>query len=390
MVISIAPLNISNYSISIPFLKIHEKGSILNLTEITLNCTIAKFGNFTDNRGIHLNTTQKVSVYATNYYSGTAESFLVLPVTGLGQHYGVAAYEPYSTTNTRFIMVVATNNTTNGYISDGKSFHNFSLNHLDVYQFTTFYDIQSMSVTSDKPVTVITGTSCTTIPHDVSACDLITEQMIPFQSLNNIYIVPPTPPKKAYELKVTHFNDSVLDTTCFHNISRQICTNDSTYFIRMGTTPTIISSNQIISVVQFAFGNGYPQTGIGDPFMTVVQGLQNYMNDYTFAIPRVYTNADNHISITIPTVNLNGLILDGSNLAVPQNNIFNVSAPLANYTVFILKVDAGYHRIYHKDIDVKFGLLVYGFGAGVDKYVGFGYPGGMQLSMFGECQLIFY
>ncbi|XP_060567456.1 uncharacterized protein LOC132726197 [Ruditapes philippinarum] len=377
--ITIASSSSGSYNISIPFLNLDKGGPIGKLTEIKINCSIARFGNFIENRGIYLTTSHDVSVYATNYNEGSADSFLVLPVSAIGQYYTVAAYEPLRSENI-FIMVVATNSTTQGYINDGNSLHNFTLNQLDVFQFTTVIDIQGMSVTSDKPVTVISGTKCANIPHGVGYCDIITEQMLPLQALDNIYIVPPTPPKEAYELKVTHFNSSVTDSTCFHNISKTVCRHDSSVFIRMGNTPTVVVSKSIISVFQFGFGKLYPKVNIGDPFMTVIQGLQNFLNAYYFAIPSVYINASNHISVIIPKVNMDGLILDESNLTDAQEDIFNVSAPLDNYTVLIMNVSFGFHHIYHINSNVKFGLQVYGLGE--INAVGYGYPGGMQLSNF--------
>lgn len=381
--LSIVSSSLGSYNIRIPFLDLNKSGTIEKLTEIELNCRIARFGNFSEKRGIYLTTSHDVSVYATNYYSSTAESFLVLPVSAIGQYYTVAAYEPLQSENI-FIMIVASSPSTKGYINDGKSLQNFTLNQFEVFQFTTVRDIQGMSVTSDQPVTVISGTTCANIPPNVGACDVITEQMIPLQALDNIYIVPPTPPKEAYELKVSHFNSSIIVSTCFFNISRTFCTNDSSVFIRMGNTPTVVVSKSTISVVQFGFGNEYPKKHIGDPFMTVIQGLKNFLNSYYFAIPSVYINASNRISVIIPKVNMDGLILDGSNLTAAQKDTYNVSASLNNYTVLTIKVSSGFHHIYHVNSHVKFGLQVYGLGELTNTYVGYGYPGGMQLSNFDE------
>jgi hypothetical protein len=154
----------------------------------------------------------------------------------------------------------------------------------------------------------------------------------------------------------------------------------------MGNTPTVIVSKSFISVFQFGFGNGYPKVIIGDPFMTVIQGLKNFLNSYYFAIPSVYMNARNNISVIIPKVNIDGLILDGSNLTSVQKDIFNVSAPFNNYTVLTMNVNSGFHYIYHVNSNVKFGLQVYGLGEITNTYVGYGYPGGMQLSNFGKCR----
>ena len=76
-----------------------------------------------------------------------------------------------------------------------------------------------MTFTSDKPVTVITGTSWMSIPYDICNYDHIVEQMIQIKSFDNIYIEPHTPPKEAYELKVTHYNyNYILSKTCIQTV----------------------------------------------------------------------------------------------------------------------------------------------------------------------------
>ncbi|XP_053383507.1 uncharacterized protein LOC123540518 [Mercenaria mercenaria] len=382
--VSIAAFTTGTYNFTVPYLNISKTGTIQsNLTEIKLNCSIAKFGTFTDRRGLYLKTSTEVAVYATNYESDTAESFLVIPVPETGKQYSTAAYQPVDSSENRFVLVAASSPETHGCIyndTSGRFVTNFSLNPLEVYQLSTSDTLHGIRVIADKQVAVITGTTCATIPHSISACDIITEQMIPTKSWDKIYIAPPTPPKEAYELRVTKTNSSVSGQICFHNQTSYYCGNDSTISMRMGNRPTVIVSDNPISVVQFGFGNGYPLSGVGDPFMTVIPGLGNFLNNYSFAIPNIYRNAQNHLSIIIPTKYIQGLVLDGLNLTIAHNDMLNVSEPLDNYTVVILNVSSGYHHLYHTKNYVKFGLLIYGLGTTSDKYVGFGYPGGMRLS----------
>lgn len=80
-----------------------------------------------------------------------------------------------------------------------------------------------------------------------------------------------------------------------------------------------------------------------------------------------------YLCIIIPTVNENGLKLDGLYTNSSSDFIYNrqsVPNPFSNYTILKMIVTTGYHELIHENKRVTFGALIYGLGYGI----GYGFP----------------
>jgi hypothetical protein len=136
----------------------------------------------------------------------------------------------------------------------------------------------------------------------------------------------------------------------------------------MGTDPVVVTSAAPISVVQYGVGYDYDRVN-GAPFMTVIPGISNYLNEYYFVVPSVYIYLNNYLSVIVPSSQAYELYLDGSSLTVIKQ--YNVPDPFSNYTVIIANITAGYHRLWlwlsswfwvHKWLISKRIVCLYNFG----------------------------
>lgn len=376
IILDVASEKEGNLYYNIPYFNINRNITLRQgNTSIDINSTLAQNGTWTEQHGILIFTDVPVAVIMTSYSSDTAESYLALPIPALGSHYRVASYRPLKTTSRydAVILVIAAFDNTSVTV---RGFYNTTtsliLNRLFVHQISSSDDLSNTEIIASKPVAVISGTLCANVPHNVKYCDMLLEQMIPVESWQaGTYIVPPFFMSKGFILKILT-NSS--DTFCLQNSTRKFC-NTSQHLpeedFLMGTDPVVVTSSEHISVVQYGLGKNYDSVD-GDPYMTLIPSIDNYLNAYYFVIPEAYSNLTSFISVIVPLSKVHGLWLDGS--APTARHQYSV--PGMNFTVLLFEVGIGYHTLKHSDAGVKFGALVYGRKSGV----GYGFPLGFQFS----------
>jgi hypothetical protein len=193
--------------------------------------------------------------------------------------------------------------------------------------------------------------------------------MVPTSHWQKSFIVPPVFPKQGFVLKIlTIHNETVRiknTTNTINNFSSILPYGE----ILMGTDPVVVTSAAAISVFQYGVGHYYDNVH-GKPFMTVIPGISNYLNNYYFVVPSLYNDLNNFLSVIVPSSLVQELYLDGSSLKVIKQ--YNVPDPFSNYTVIIAYITVGYHRLWHANSNVMFGATVYG----LDSESGYGFPVG--------------
>ena len=104
---------------------------------------------------------------------------------------------------------------------------------------------------------------------------------------------------------------------------------------------------------------------IGDPAFMLAVPFEQYRSDYVFLTPDKY--ASSYVTVTARTGS--AITLDGTVLATDSFKPVGTG----EFSATTVNLNPGNHTIRSDD---KFGIIVYGF----DKYVSYGYPGGLDLN----------
>ena len=293
----------------------------------------------------------------------------------------------------------------------------FTANAGQTILFTLTDDLSGTVIRSSKPLALFSGHECGNVPVGSTACDHLVEQMPPGLTFGNtVFVVPFAGRVSGDMIRVATLTDgtqvSVTCVTSAQDTPQALAPVSGDNLIDRGEylsfmTPgnqanrpnykpsyCCIDANKPILVVQY--GTGYTTdaglfgkttaTESGDPFMSIVPPVTQYMNNYTLTSIRGSAGsfADRFVNLAIAAE-----FFDNSPAARARIKLNGTAAsPIDGYIPFYcsnneicgygaqVSVPAGVVNIYHE-------VSSYGLMAGYYAYQqqnSFGFPQGFELS----------
>ncbi|MBW2276197.1 MAG: IgGFc-binding protein, partial [Deltaproteobacteria bacterium] len=237
-------------------------------------------------------------------------------------------------------------------------------------------DLTGSLVEADKPIAIIAGHYATNIPTSSGSQDHLEEQVFPFETLSNSYVVaapavPALPDGKEQFIRVIAAQD---DTTITYEPD---IPSADTYLADVGSFVEIpqhvgdhlITADKKVLVVQYMESGyaGLPSEvdPIGDPAMAQAVATDQYRSSYLFHAPANYET--NYVNIVAPggaEVQLDGATVSGF---VPVGD--------SGWDVARVELDNSGDGNHFAESDEPFGVSVYGYGWCTSYW----YPGGLDL-----------
>lgn len=256
----------------------------------------------------------------------------------------------------------------------------YTMNRGDVLQLMVQADTSGLQnrdfsgglVQADKPVQVITGSRCITVPQGVPACDHIEESVLPAETLGKHYIVTvPTAPKGTPVGHVVRVYGNTGATTFTYpgyrppNAPNGINAGQVVDLGQVNRDFEIVGDHEFM-VGSFQLGGQTvaPLTGNGDPAQSFPVTVEQWRTKYVFLAPNDYEAS--YADIVLPAGAT--ATLDGQ--AVPAGTAIS-----SGYTVSRVKLSSsGVHLLQSAS---QVGLQVLGYGS----YTSYQYPGGLNLGL---------
>ena len=243
-------------------------------------------------------------------------------------------------------------------------------------------DLTGSRVTSNKPISFISGHECGNIPEGINYCDQLVEQIPPTATWGKTFILRTIAGRTAYDIiKVLASQDNTDVTVSCTNIPLQ------TFSIEKGESKNVnvssnnscfFSSTRPVLIVQFSVASNIDGVFQGDPLMVVIPPIEQYQSSYSISIlsPSLDLIQLNYINIMVPVgVDPSGIRLNGSDLS----NVMFTSIPCGNNiegscgSTALVPVSEVQSSLTHTDPSVTFGAIVYWLAF----RVGSGYFAGM-------------
>ena len=344
-----------------------------------------------ENLGVHVVSSNPVTVTATSHRYQTTDSYLALPVATLGRRYRAMGYKWLANDLlSQFAVVAAHDQTTVTIVPSvhtklgrkaGKPF-TITLNRGEVYQVMPEFNPKTMSdltgslVEADKPVALFSGNNCAYVPTNMyKACNILIEQLPPTDTWGTSFVASPFADRKFYILRVVADKEGTEVTLN----GKPVATLGPGGFYEAKDLKdhAVISSNLPVMVTQFATGftyradRGELADSIGDPMMILLPPTNGFLATYHITVP-FDGEWENYVNLTVPAHAREALRVNGKPV---DPSIFH-PLPNSSYVAGSLRLEGGTHRI---DAPEPFGLIQYGFGYGSKIYDAYGNVGGMGL-----------
>lgn len=282
----------------------------------------------------------------------------------------------------------------------------FVLNQTQTLYTSSPYDLSGSHITSNLPITLISGHECGNVPHNVSQCDHMMEQIPPTLNWGKRFLLGPTAGRIADDIVkiVSSEADAAINVSCtastpdatprttFHQY--QITEKGGTVNFTKSYTHgyCYMVSSQPVLMVKFAVGvGGDRQTNPkGDPFMVLIPAVEQYLKQMVFATAQQFQYSSlsltHFLNIFVPenvdTFNSSHILLDGEApttewVAIPCNTQTFGAEEVCGYSTQVsLSGPQVAHWLAHNRLGGRVSGVVYGF----DYRESYAYVAGLNLS----------
>ena len=340
-------------------------------------------------KGLAVRANGQISVTAYNSYSILAGSSIGAFRLYSQSHLKLSTctYISINYGGSSFILIVGAHNSTTVTI---KPTVELSLKHselfaanetslLVVHEYATLLllaeaDLTGTVITSNKPLTVITGSQCGNVPMGYKGCDHFVTQIPPTASLGLKHFLVPIPGRTSGQLitVIPVYNHTLIEHDCGYDDKVKgiiLGIEDVHRFNTSFDQYCILTSNKPVFVSQLSFG--YETDGNGDPALTVVPSVEQYISEVDFV------RFDHHSKQFITMVAL-AEKFNPQDVLMDSEILYDcawVKISSQTYSCAIL-LPSGSHTITH--INGKLLVMIYGF----EKGHGYAYSAGTALNIF--------
>lgn len=340
-------------------------------------------------KSIFIETSDDVFIISHDDGSSTVGSTTHIPLYKLSDKYVVISTEPdlSSFSFKSQIAVAATVDNTTISITfkmkrnlplniEGNTYYsgdvfNFSLNRYETYQIAHETDLTGTFIESSAPIAAFSGNDCNKL-ENIGGCDHLIEQLPPTDSVDSIYIVPPNANNRGTLIRITAIESSNT-TFVIGNVTQSLFINKLNHFdVRISSSQTCFITSDQPNLVT-SFGLASLSSTLGDPSMTIVPGVNQYLSFYKIVVPSGYDF--DYVSIMIKHSFKNSFRINGT-VITTADSVFeeDVEAGNLTYNVRTIKVPSGELTAYTVE-EEKFGLMF----AGVSYYEAYGFSGNSLL-----------
>ncbi|XP_033629956.1 sushi domain-containing protein 2-like [Asterias rubens] len=346
--------------------------------ELTMTDTERSF------KTIDIFATNEVSAYGLMYQDFSTDAFLGIPTNNLGMQYVVVT--PTVTRPGHFAIIGTDTDSTQVQVTmqgpatfEGRPYSrgdilSFTLSYQEAVQIRSEDDLTGSIIQADKPVAVFSGSECERNPG--SACDTLTEQLVPVKSWGqkHIYTASLSTDSNQYYI-VSYFPGTNVSIPGLEPLT--FSAGDSWEGFLTGSG-LVTSTKPILMMQQLATING----NTVDPSLIQVPAVEQFGSRFGFTTPP-YSGGDrsegyfNFITIVVKrdarqTVSLNNAPVSVTNGILPVDEH---DVPGTDYISITIQVPKGEGVYYVDSQSSPVSVIVYGY----ERAETYGYAAGLSL-----------
>lgn len=353
---------------------------------LELPATVMLEGNRTiESKGVSVIADNDIAVQVSSYHRYSvdgqvvsADGYAAIPASDVGIAYTVNGISS-SAGQSGFAIVNASTATANasvtvtaaaGSLSAGQSdFVTLSPGQAIQYVSATGGDLSGSSITADQPVGVVSFNTFATIPDGVLAGSFVMEQLAADAKLGTDYYLALPSTRSRSTVRIVGLQNNTTVITSPSQTLPILKTGDSAQLVI--DTPTTISADHPISVMQFSHGEHDDNVASSAPFMLQVPSTSQLATTYRFVAPddnigKVFT------TLYLPTADVGKVQLNG----VPVDPLSFTDID-TTYSIGTLNIASGYNLL--QTTGSGMGAILYGYGDTAADASGNGIPNGVGM-----------
>lgn len=340
------------------------------------------------NKGLHLVTTDTVSVYACNFLATSFDATFVLPTESLRDDYIIQSIKTQVAEKPSEILVVAIEDSTivDFYptatsLGVPNSANPFSmvLNSGQSLQLKTIangdYSGTRVKSRDCKPIAVFNAHLCAYVPDNSGTyCDHVFEQSLPIAYWGKEFVATMSLHHSGDYVKVTALEDNcVVWVNGDYLIT--LASRQSTS-IPLTTSSCYIKTSSPATVYSYLMSKNLAGPD-GDPSMILIPPIEQQLKEVVF-VNYSYVGQLSHyhcLNVVTRTDNVNNVYFDNNSIA----NHFSIVPGNTTYSFARLNVNAGTHRLISTG---NSGFLAHAYGVGDNE--SYGYAVGFSVKPIGN------
>ncbi len=239
----------------------------------------------------------------------------------------------------------------------------FTLNEfqtLVVQGQTSSLDLTGSKISSNKPLTVVTGHQCGNIPSTIAACEHLMEQIPPTIEWGKQFMLSPYKTRSGqYYMIVSSEASTTIKHNCANGLSTLALSSAGSFTtIQTGSGKyCYLEADKPIMVTQMS--PSYDFDSVGDPAISVVPPLERYTKATSFFVPQLedintaYLNIVSKKKVTF--------YLDGSSLSPSWTTIVDINGNTVGFGTQVTSIYVNTDHYVTTSDDVGFYGMFYGF-----------------------------
>lgn len=266
-------------------------------------------------------------------------------------------------------IVVATNET-----------FNFTLHSMETFfVFQPYVDLTGTKITSNRPLTIISGHEASRVPAGINDADPIVTQLTPTITWGKTFLLAPHAGRsngQSFKIIATDSNTTANHTCGLlggNTTNITFGANNTHWFFTSSNTYCTIQSDKPIYVASIGVSTNYAGGSYGDPALFTIPPVDQFEYEAQFT---AFTQPTGYYSVVMPNdqyytgqIKINGALQNRTFIPIfnSTNHIYGYG-----YTSSI----TGTNTIQHPSPNGRLFVSVYGW----TTYGGYGYSGSMKLN----------
>ena len=230
-----------------------------------------------------------------------------------------------------------------------------------VYMTSELYDdLTGSKITSNKPLTVVTGHQCGNV-FTSCCCQTLMEQIPPAVQWGRQFMLSSYKVRNGQVYKIMASEDNTtIKHNCINN-ENELTLNTSGSFTTIETesnTYCYLEANKPVQVVQMAYSTHADNTD-GDPTLTVLPPFERFTKATSFFVPKLHNIDEAHLNI-VTRKNVT-FYIDNSPLSVNWTTITDLNGNTVGFGAHVSSIYVNTSHIVTNSEDADFYGLFYGF-----------------------------